>query len=584
VDADASGTLTAADQPLANFGVSLASAGDVLTATTDAAGVAVVRELDPASYRIEPTGTPPAGAVLASNPSPTAAISVRGDSITVEFRYVVLPGSVAGRIYRDDDASGSFDAGSDTPGAGLTVYLRRDVGGAAGDTLATTTTDDEGAYAFTLLAPGTYFVEFENPGTIDYGAANAPQLVTVAPRGTATADAVFTGSLLITIAEARSKATGSPVAVVGAVIVPPGRFTSGSGGVNSEIWIQDASGGIAVFSVLTADSLTYPLGQRVRVAGTLGAFSGQLQISSPTVTLETGTQPVAAKTITAAQARALGDEGELVTVNGFEVLTVQGGTSAAFNVTGRDAAGDTLTVRVAGVATGLARADFTVGSTYTVTGVLTRFQSGSNPPVAQIKVRFPTDVVAQTAPTPGTIVINELMANPAAVLDNAGEYVELYNAGGSAVDLQGWEIRDNFGVDTIDVPLVVPAGGYVVLGVNDDPTTNGGITVAFEYVSTIALGNSGDRFVIKDASGATVDSVAYTSGAQAAAGVAFGVVDPAQDNTDMGGANWAAQTSTYGGGDKGTPGARNDGAAVPAIAPAAGPRLTTAAPRRKAVR
>ena len=79
-------------------------------------------------------------------------------------------------------------------------------------------------------------------------------------------------------------------------------------------------------------------------------------------------------------------EGELVELRGFTVTAVGGGTGAAFNVTGT-ADGQTVTVRVSGTQTGLTRANFVVGTTYTVVGVLSQFNGA-----AQIKPRFRRDV------------------------------------------------------------------------------------------------------------------------------------------------------------------------------------------------
>jgi hypothetical protein len=562
VDTDASGTRSDADVPVSGLGITLLRDGEqVATATTDGEGEATFPALAPGSYRLSTSGPTPDGAALTTNPSPTAVINFRGDPLALEFRWVYFPGSLSGRIFREDNATDGYQGGADTPGAGLAVALRRDDGGAPGDTLATTTTGAEGAYEFPRLAPGTYFVELGNPGTIDYGENAEPQLVTVAPEQGATFDALFTGSLVITIAEARTKAANTPVAVEGFLSVPGGRFATGSF-ASSEIWVQDATGGIAVFSVPTADSLLYPLGQAVRIAGRISAFSGQVQIGSPVVTILAGSSAPVPKAVIGAQANSLEDEGSLVTLGGYTVTSVSTpNASGAFDVRGFDAAGDSVRVRVHGVLTGLTPAHFVAGERYAVTGVLTRFTSSGGTVTPQIKPRAPADVVAQGGPPPaGGIVISEFIANPGAVLDNAGEWIELHNTGTADVDIQGWSLRDNFGVDTIDVPLVIPAGGYVVLANNADAATNGGVTAAFQYVSAIALGNSGDRIVLKDASDATVDSVAYTSGAQAAAAVAMGLVDPSQDNADASGSNWVAQTSTYGAGDKGTPNAPNDGA------------------------
>jgi hypothetical protein len=60
------------------------------------------------------------------------------------------------------------------------------------------------------------------------------------------------------------------------------------------------------------------------------------------------------------------------------------------------------------------------------------------------------------------IVINEIMFNPSGD-DNNSEWVELYNAGGSAVDLTGWNLTDNDG-NKFDLSGSgsIPSGGYLV--------------------------------------------------------------------------------------------------------------------------
>ena len=47
------------------------------------------------------------------------------------------------------------------------------------------------------------------------------------------------------------------------------------------------------------------------------------------------------------------------------------------------------------------------------------------------------------AASPGDVVINEIMQNPSAVSDSAGEWFELFNPTGSAIDINGWTIQDN---------------------------------------------------------------------------------------------------------------------------------------------
>ncbi|NIP17549.1 MAG: hypothetical protein GWM87_04890, partial [Xanthomonadales bacterium] len=70
------------------------------------------------------------------------------------------------------------------------------------------------------------------------------------------------------------------------------------------------------------------------------------------------------------------------------------------------------------------------------------------------------------------------MQNPAAVSDSNGEWFELYNPTGSDIDIDGWTIQDNdFDSHLINNggPLLVPAGGYLVLGRDANSGANGGV-------------------------------------------------------------------------------------------------------------
>jgi hypothetical protein len=84
-------------------------------------------------------------------------------------------------------------------------------------------------------------------------------------------------------------------------------------------------------------------------------------------------------------------------------------------------------------------------------------------------------VVAPALANESDVVINELMAsNTTTVTDNFGEYddwVELYNAGTSAVDISGWFISDNpANLDKWEVPsgTVIPADGYLIFWADED--------------------------------------------------------------------------------------------------------------------
>jgi endonuclease G len=167
-----------------------------------------------------------------------------------------------------------------------------------------------------------------------------------------------------------------------------------------------------------------------------------------------------------------------------------------------------------------------------------------------------------------TLVITELMADPSAVLDEVGEYIEVFNPGASAVDMQGWRLISN-GTEnhTVASSFVVPPCGVAVL-VRNGTAANGGITGGYVYGTNVTLNNNTTDFiVIKRADNSLVDSVSYSvrtaAGAVStptytpSAGIARVLVDPAVDNTNVAGnSNWinTPAGSTYGAGDRGTPG------------------------------
>ncbi|HEX5581701.1 MAG TPA: lamin tail domain-containing protein, partial [Gemmatimonadaceae bacterium] len=177
-----------------------------------------------------------------------------------------------------------------------------------------------------------------------------------------------------------------------------------------------------------------------------------------------------------------------------------------------------------------------------------------------------TDAPARHAPardTPARVVIHELMADPAAVPDERGEWAELRNLGAEPVELRGWRLRSGNDRDfAIPTSLVVPPGGYAVLARDGDPSRNGGVRASLAYGGALSLANGSDWLALVTPEGATVDSVAWT---RAPRGTAVGVRDAGLPHPNVGDANWVQQTSSYGAGDRGTPGAANDGAVSPTL-------------------
>ena len=91
-----------------------------------------------------------------------AADDEDGDN-TIDFGLVSL-GSIGSTIFSDDNNNGLQDPGEDNIGdKGKTIEIT--LLDAAGNVVATTTTDANGSYVFDNLLPGNYVVEFLPPAT-----------------------------------------------------------------------------------------------------------------------------------------------------------------------------------------------------------------------------------------------------------------------------------------------------------------------------------------------------------------------------------------------------------------------------------
>jgi hypothetical protein len=159
--------------------------------------------------------------------------------------------------------------------------------------------------------------------------------------------------------------------------------------------------------------------------------------------------------------------------------------------------------------------------------------------------------------TPGAVnfpglplVINELHHTPAAAqgADNDYEFLELYNAGATPIDLTGYTF---FGVDATLPAASIAPGEYVVVA--DNPATYAGGYQVFNFDG--GLSSSGERVTIYDPFGNAVDEVTYGAAdpwpsAPNAGGPSLSLLEPALDNAVA--ASWAASRETGG-----TPGAEN---------------------------
>jgi lamin tail-like protein/amidohydrolase family protein len=160
--------------------------------------------------------------------------------------------------------------------------------------------------------------------------------------------------------------------------------------------------------------------------------------------------------------------------------------------------------------------------------------------------------------TGGPVIINEVMINPSAVSDANGEYVELYNSGTTPVDLAGWTIKDD-GTNSFTIPagqpVLVAAGGVFLLAAQPDPALNGGFTPDMTWTN-FALSNGGDQVVLLDAANVEQDRLVYTGTPFTdSVGESVERISPRLPTSDP--LSWAQARSTFGLGDRGTPGTVN---------------------------
>lgn len=442
VDADGDGALSvdAGDIALQGATVTLNGDGGQLTETVGADGVATITGLLPGSYQASISADVPAGAVLATAESPVVVAPFRSAGLEAEFRYSFFPGEVSGRIFRDDNENGTFDADADLPAVGITVNITAE---GESEPLSTTSTDTEGQFSFAGLRPGDYTVEVEPLETMEIVGDPVFQ-VTVEPDVAESLSILFTGNLLISVAQARDAPEGQTVTVQGTITWAP-EFD------DRVLFFQDETGGMSVFDFNLPEGLE--IGTQIEITGTRGAFDGEIQISPVTVFEVLGTGPVPVpEPVTAA--RIDGDEvsGELVTLDGtVEQVDVLSFDNQMVLLT--DADGETFAVKVDS-RTGIFPDTWEVGEVFGVTGVVGTDVDESSTDIEddhpnRVEVRFPDDVQRGGSSTPiadvrdnlGATVVVQGIVTWQAQWDNRIYFFQDGTAGISVFDFAGPELE-----------------------------------------------------------------------------------------------------------------------------------------------
>jgi hypothetical protein len=134
-----------------------------------------------------------------------------------------------------------------------------------------------------------------------------------------------------------------------------------------------------------------------------------------------------------------------------------------------------------------------------------------------------TDSVEVTAmpvlvPVLGKVVLSEVMYDlgTGQGAEPANEWVELYNGTGAAVDVAGWKLKDSSATSTIATtsPLMVPAGGYVVVAASSTTAGMWGLSPSSVVLVTgkqlgNSLGNTSDSLQLLNPANTVIDAVSW---------------------------------------------------------------------------
>lgn len=170
------------------------------------------------------------------------------------------------------------------------------------------------------------------------------------------------------------------------------------------------------------------------------------------------------------------------------------------------------------------------------------------------------DLVPSPPSVWGDVVFTEIMYNPSAVPDSAGEYLELHNPTETPFDLAGCTLADGTGVHTFG-KLAIQPGGYAVVVQSGDDSINGGIPSGYPLDNDIQLDDSAGGLTLECA-GTAIGQVDFTYGPGWPAGgngvsmQRMAVFSRAASLSLP--SLWCDSIAQFGGGDLGTPGAPND--------------------------
>lgn len=130
-------------------------------------------------------------------------------------------------------------------------------------------------------------------------------------------------------------------------------------------------------------------------------------------------------------------------------------------------------------------------------------------------------VFTLTAATPAKVILNEILANEPGS-STAGEFVEIANVGGTAIDLSGWTLSDATSVrHTFASGTTLGAGQAIVVFAGASAIPAGLTNAVAASTGQLSLNNSGDTVTLKTGAGSTVDAFTYGSSLASVDGVSM---------------------------------------------------------------
>lgn len=120
---------------------------------------------------------------------------------------------------------------------------------------------------------------------------------------------------------------------------------------------------------------------------------------------------------------------------------------------------------------------------------------------------FMSHLPSASAYSAGDVIINEI-AWAGTENSSSDEWIELYNNSNQSVNLSGWYIEDDVTTSYRITGGEIPPYGYFLIADNEDA-----VSTSPDQIIGLSLANSGDKLILKDPAGVTIDTVNDSGGA-----------------------------------------------------------------------